>query len=103
MPGENLTLLVTEYGRPYTAAGFGARFREWCDEAGLPARRGAHGLRKAAARRLAEAGASVHEIMAVTGHRTLGEIERYTRAADRRRLAEQAIAKTRSRTRIGNP
>ena len=51
----------------------------------------AHGLRKAAARRLAEAGCSASEIAAITGHRTLAEVERYTRAADQERLARQAM------------
>ena len=45
-----------------------------------------HGLRKAAARRLAEAGCSAHEIMAMTGHKSLAEAERYTRQADQARL-----------------
>jgi hypothetical protein len=42
---------------------------------------------------LAEAGASTHEIGAVTGHVSLEEIERYTRAARRTKLADAAIAK----------
>jgi hypothetical protein len=50
-----------------------------------------HGLRKAAARRLAEAGCSANEIATSTGHKTLAEVERYTRAADQARLAQQAI------------
>jgi hypothetical protein len=51
-------------------------FDSWCDEAGLSA----HGLRKAAAARLTEAGATESEIMAVTRHRTSKEVTRYTRA-----------------------
>jgi Phage integrase family len=62
-------------------------------EAGLPDRCKPHGLRKAAARRLAEAGCSASEIAAITGHKTLAEVERYTRAADQVRLAQQAIRK----------
>ena len=50
-------------------------------------------MRKAAARRLAEAGCSASEIAAITGHKTLAEVERYTRAADQERLARQAIRK----------
>jgi integrase len=56
-----------------------------------------HGLRKGGARRLAEAGASAKEIMSVTGHRTLAEVQRYVDAADKARLAEQAIEKLRRR------
>lgn len=89
---KHLTFLVTPYGRPYTPAGFGNRFRDWCDEAGLP-HCSAHGLRKAASVRLAEAGCSSHEIMSITGHRSLEEVERYTRAAQRSKLADAGMAK----------
>jgi integrase len=61
--------------------------------AGLPPRCVAHGLRKAALRRLAEHGATTKEIAAVGGHRSLSEIERYTARADQADLAQAAIAK----------
>ena len=61
--------------------------------AGLPARCVAHGLRKAAVRRLAESGGTTKEIAAVSGHRSLAEIERYTARADQAGLARSAIAK----------
>jgi len=61
--------------------------------AGLPARCVAHGLRKAALRRLAEHGSTTKEIAAVSGHRSLAEIERYTARADQAGLARSAIAK----------
>lgn len=54
VPAGNLTFLVTEAGAPFTAAGFGNAFRDWCNEAGLPKERSSHGLRKAACRRLAQ-------------------------------------------------
>ena len=91
-PCGDLTFLVTEFGRPFSSSGFGNRFRQWCDEAGLK-NCSAHGLRKAAAARLAELGATEHEIMAVTGHRTSKEVTRYTRAARQKVLAERAMAK----------
>lgn len=90
---DHLTYLVTDYGKSFTAAGFGNKFRGWCDQADLPKECAAHGLRKAAARRLAEAGCTAHEIMAITGHKTLAEAERYTREADRRRGAREAFRK----------
>jgi len=52
-----------------------------------------HGLRKAAARRLAEAGTTAHEIAAITGHESLRELERYAREANQKRFAESAQAK----------
>lgn len=92
----HLTFLVTAAGKPFSSAGFGNLFRAWCNEAGLP-HCSAHGLRKAQARRLAEAGCSVHMIAAITGHKTLSEVQRYAEAADQAALARAAMA------RIGNP
>jgi integrase len=91
----NLTFLLTDRGKPYTLTGFGNWFHDQCQAAGL---RGcsAHGLRKAAARRLAEAGCSTHEIAAITGHASLKEVARYTEAVDRKRLAQSAMAKVRT-------
>jgi integrase/recombinase XerD len=91
-PSHHLTFLVTEYGRPFTANGFGNKFKQWCREAGLP-HCSSHGLRKAAATRLAEGGATPHEIMAITGHRSLEEVERYTRKALKAKLADSAMSK----------
>lgn len=88
----HLTFLVTEFGKPFSEAGFGNWFREQCDKAGLP-HCSFHGLRKAAASRLAEAGCTTHEIAAITGHASLKEVERYTRSANRKRLAASAMMK----------
>lgn len=88
----DLTFLVSEQGRAFTNNGFGNRFREWCDKAGLP-HCSVHGLRKAAAARLAERGCSEFEIMAITGHQTSKEVTRYTKAASQRVLAEAALTK----------
>jgi integrase len=89
---DHLTLLTTTAGKSFSAAGFGNWFRDRCNEAGLR-HCSAHGLRKAAARRLAEAGCTMHEIAAITGHASLSEIQRYTKAADQKRLALSAMEK----------
>lgn len=88
----NLTFLITECGNPFTANGFGDRFKDWCRQANLP-HCSAHGVRKATPTALAEAGATPHEIMVVTGHQTLEEVERYTKAVNRQRTADSAMAK----------
>jgi len=93
-PSEHLTFLVTATGKPYGGNAFSAQFRKWCDAAGLPKRCKVHGLRKAACRRLAEAGCSTKEIMAISGHATMKEIVRYTDAADQARLARNAMMRT---------
>jgi integrase len=90
-PLEHLTFLTTAYGQPFTPAGFGGWFRGVCDAAGLPKGCSVHGLRKAACRRLAEAGCSANVIAAISGHRTLKEVSRYTNAADQEKLADTAI------------
>lgn len=88
----HLSFLTTGAGKPFTAAGFGNLFRDWCNEAGLPAHCSSHGLRKAACRRLAEAGCSEHQIAAISGHESLSEVRRYTRAANRAGMARDAMA-----------
>jgi integrase len=88
--------LATAYGKSRSPDGLGNLMREWCNEAGL-SECSSHGLRKACARRLAEAGATAHEIMSVTGHKTLAEVQRYTESAMREGLADAAHAKLLSR------
>jgi integrase len=93
LPRDRLTFIATSTGAPFTAAGLGNFFRDAVDAAGISAALSLHGLRKAAARRLAEAGCTAHEIASVTGHATLREVERYTREAEKARLARAATAK----------
>jgi integrase len=85
----DMTFLVTKDNQPFSAKGFSKPFRKWCDEAGLP-HCSSHGLRKAVAARLAEIGCTTHEIMAITGHKSVSEVERYTQAARQRELAGRA-------------
>lgn len=89
-PADKSTFLLTAFGKAFTSAGFGNWFRDRCNEAGL-AHCSAHGLRKAAARRLAEANNSSKHIAAVTGHLSLKEVERYTRDADQEKMADAAV------------
>jgi integrase/recombinase XerD len=88
------TFLTTSHGQPFkTAASFGNWFHDRCEEASLPKGISAHGLRKATARRLADLGCTAHQIAAVTGHSTLAEVQRYTKDADKKRLAKEAMKK----------
>ncbi len=86
----DLTFLVTSHGLPYSAAGFGNRFREWCDEAGLR-QCSAHGLRKAGATIAAERGATDAELMAIFGWSKAEMAAHYRRAANQKTLAESAL------------
>ena len=93
MPKDHLTYIVTTYGKPRSKYGLGNDFAKWATEAGLPSRCRLHGLKKSGMRRLAEAGNTTHELMAISGHKTLTEVQRYTDDADRKRLAESGMAK----------
>ena len=95
---DHVTIVNTAFGRPFTAAGFSQFMRHAIRAAGLPIDCKPHGLRKTLGRRMADDGATAHEIMAVLGHTTLAEAERYTREADRRRGGRRGIAKLKSRT-----
>lgn len=99
-PSGHLTFLATSSGKSFSAAGFGNLFRSWCDAAGLHDC-SAHGLRKAQARRLAEAGCTAPQIASITGHKTLAEVQRYIEAAEQSRLADAAFG-VEAGTRIGS-
>lgn len=86
------TFLNTNANDQRAAAGLGNVMRKWCDAADLP-NCTAHGLRKACARRLAEAGATAPEIMSITGHKTLSEVQRYIADANREIMADSAMEK----------
>lgn len=88
---ENMTFLMTAYGKPFTEAGFTNWFRDMVKEADLPVGLSPHGLRKAACVRLADAGRSAMEIMAISGHRNLAEVQTYVEAANRKRAATAAM------------
>jgi integrase len=103
MPRNNATFLLTELGRPFASpAAFGNKFADWCNLAGLEPvvcddsktrNYRAHGLRKAACKRLAHAGCTAMEIMAVSGHASLSEVQKYIVAVEQDRLAEAAMVK----------
>jgi integrase len=81
---EHLTFPTTATGKPFTGGSFTNWFGDLCRKAGLPLGLSAHGLRKAMCRRLAEAAA-------ISGHASLKEVQRYTKAANQRRMAIDAM------------
>jgi integrase len=90
-PQDHVTVINTEFGRPFTIDGFSGFMRDAMKAAGLPLDCKPHGLRKTLGRLLADAGASAHDIMAALGHTTLAQAEKYTREADRKRGARRAV------------
>jgi integrase len=93
------TFIVSERGTPYTKESLGNWFKKQCRDAGLP-HCSAHGLRKAASRRMAELGLSNQLIKSITGHATEAEVSRYTKNADQAARAELAMAEM---ERFGEP
>jgi enterobacteria phage integrase len=94
-PREHVTIINTEFGRPFSVNGFSGFMRDAMTAAGLPMDCKPHGLRKTLGREMADAGATAHDIMAKLGHTTLKQAENYTREADRKRGARRAGEKLR--------
>jgi integrase len=90
------TLLVKRNGEPFTGHQFSGWFARRRADAGLPKECVIHGVRKTALTEIAEAGSSTNETAAVGGHSTLSEVDRYTKAANQRRLASNAFARRRA-------
>jgi integrase len=103
-PCGELTFIAGENGRPLTKESFGNLFRKACRDAGL-FNRSPHGLRKAAATRAAEGGATEAELEAIFGWTGGRMASLYTRTANRQRLSIAAMHKLENdrRTSIPSP
>jgi integrase len=88
-PTGDLAFIVGKNGKPLTKEGFGNLFRAAVKAAGI-INRSAHGLRKTAATRFAEDGASEAELDALFGWTGRKMASHYTRKAERKRMALQA-------------
>jgi integrase len=103
-----LTFLTNDYGKPFaSAAAFGNKFADWCKAAGLQPvlcddgrirNFRAHGLRKAALRALAHAGCTGSEMMQVSGHSSLKQLQEYLDEVDQEHQADAAMAKLMTKT-----
>jgi len=89
-PCGDMTFLVNDLKRPFTDTGFGNKFRDWCNQAGLR-QCSAHGLRKAGATIAANNDATTKQLMAIFGWSSSKMADLYTRGADQKRLAEDAM------------
>lgn len=87
------TYLVNDLGKPFAKSSFAAFMRRAYRAAGVPETCRNHGLRKNMMLELVEAEVRPHDIMALSGHSTLKEIENYTRNFDRRKAAIRAMQK----------
>ena len=102
-PSVALPFLTTDHGKPFASeAAFGNKFADWCMQAGLKPVQcedgrlrsyRAHGLRKAALTQAAHAGATDPELMALSGHSTLSQLQVYLQETEQEFLADAAISK----------
>ena len=90
-PCGDLTFIAGERGQPLTKESFGNVFRDACRVGGVPG--SAHGVRKIAATRAANHGATVAQLEAIFGWSGGTMASHYTRSADRQRLAVEAMHK----------
>lgn len=86
----HLVYLPTMHGAPYAIKGFGNWFKRQCFLAGMAADLSAHGLRKLAAERCVEAGATEHQLRALFGWETGKQADLYTRRANRTKMESEA-------------
>jgi enterobacteria phage integrase len=93
----HMSLLTTSRGKAFDPIYYGAWFADAIEDAGLPDDCVLHGLRKCAARHLAESGCSESEIMSITGHRTSRMVAHYTKDANKKKQASAAIIKLQTR------
>ncbi len=102
LPAAPIRYFITSAaGKPYSVEGLGNRFRKWALEADCPTQ--LHGIRKGVSRQLAESGASDAQGRAVTGQKKNQTFAHYAAKADRRRLADDAMAKLIGEPDLANP
>ncbi|MET0568319.1 MAG: tyrosine-type recombinase/integrase [Hyphomicrobiaceae bacterium] len=89
----HMSLLTTSLGKGFDPVYFGAWFADAIEDAELPDDCVLHGLRKTAARKLADAGCTEEEIKAITGHVTTQMVSKYTKTAEKKKRASAAILK----------
>lgn len=88
-PHISPSFILNTYGKPYEPESIGNMFRKAAVKVGMTAR--LHGLRKAFCVYWAEQQKTTHQIAAMAGHLTLGEVERYTRAVDRQQIVRLIV------------
>lgn len=94
--GDDPPLLAPPRAAQWQPEHMSDEMRRVLDDCNLPGLN-VHGLRKLAAVRLAEAGCSVHELMAILGWKTLAMAQLYTQSVEQEALAEAAIVRLETR------
>ena len=100
LPRRGEFILAGERNDSYKAGSVSTLVRRVLRSAGINGF-SVHGLRKNAAQMLAEAGCDALDIMAITGHRSIGMALHYAKRADRKRRARQAMDKWEAADEVG--
>lgn len=87
------TIVVTQYGRPFSHKALGMRMASWREAAGIGPGPTLHGLRKTFGKHLAEGSVTTKQLMALLGHDDMEHAELYTREAEQKTLARDGMAK----------
>ncbi len=95
-------LIKTRDNKPRAVKGFYNWFKAACRKAGVDQKLSPHGLRKTAATRLSDVGCSAAEICAITGHKSIAEMEKYIRDRDQMHLADSAITRLEQNGKVSN-
>ena len=84
-------IVANQKGLPYTVDGFNSVWKKHIKKAGISKKM--HGLRATTTTALFDAGCTVEEVQAITGHKTAAMAYQYGRKRNQILLAERAIAK----------
>lgn len=87
------TVVLTQYGRPFSAKSLTGRMADWTRSAKLAPGCTLHGLRKTLGRVLGESDATTRQLMEILGHDDIAHAELYSREASQTRLAIQGMEK----------
>lgn len=85
-------MLVNHYDQPWSPDSLRVAIKRHSSKIGLGGRM-LHGVRKTTASILGEMGCTALQIMAITGHQSLKEVQRYTAGAEKKKLAQEAMDK----------
>ncbi len=103
LPRKGETVLVTQYGRPFSEKSLTGRMADWTHSADMPKGCTMHGLRKTLGKMLAETGATTRQLMETLGHDDIEHAELYSREAEQQRLARDAMTKVTKRYQAKKP
>jgi integrase len=93
LPHTGDAVLLTAFGKPFSAKSLTGQMAHWTLKAGLPKGCTLHGLHKSLGKLLADGGDSTRQLMDTLGHDDIAHAELYSREASQELLAREAMDK----------